>query len=69
MYTDGLTETRNAAGEMLGEKTLRTLLAGAGTHRGEVEGAKQFMLQQINRHAGEAALTDDQTLILIKHLK
>jgi len=69
MYTDGLTETRNTAGEMLGEKRLLTLLAQAGAHGNDIEGAKQFMLQQINEHAGQAALTDDQTLILIRHLK
>jgi len=69
MYTDGLSETRNVAGEMLGEQKLRALLAQAGAQTGDVGVAKQFMLQQISHHAGPAALTDDQTLILIRHIQ
>jgi serine phosphatase RsbU (regulator of sigma subunit) len=68
MYTDGLTESRSAAGEMLGEKKLRALFAEAAASRGEIAAVKDFLLQRISEHGGHAPLTDDQTLILIRHL-
>jgi serine phosphatase RsbU (regulator of sigma subunit)/anti-sigma regulatory factor (Ser/Thr protein kinase) len=69
LYTDGLTEARNAAREMLGEKRLRSLFVEAAANPGAIEMAKQFILQQINQYSGQAPLTDDQTLIVIRHLK
>jgi serine phosphatase RsbU (regulator of sigma subunit) len=68
LYTDGLSEMRNAAGEMLGEKRLLELLAGAAAGTGDTETGKQLLLQRLADYRGQAPLTDDQTLILIRHL-
>lgn len=68
LYTDGLSETRNAAGELLGDKKLLALLAEAATQTSDAESGKRFLLQRINDYGGHAPLTDDQTLILMRHL-
>ena len=69
LYTDGLTETRNAAGEMLGEKNLLAFLAGAAGQTTDAERAKKLLLEQLAAYRGGAALTDDETFILIRNQK
>ena len=68
LYTDGLTETRNAAGEMLGEKTLLQLLTQAAAHTGDAHAGKHFLLRRLADFCDHAPPTDDQTLIFIRHL-
>jgi serine phosphatase RsbU (regulator of sigma subunit) len=67
IYTDGLNETRNAGGEPLGEKKLRKLLAETVTQTRDAETGKDFLLDQLAAQRGEAALSDDQTFVLIRH--
>ena len=69
LYTDGLSEARNAGGEMLGEKQLLGFLAEAAVRTSDIEAGKRFLLQQIKDYGGHGPLTDDQTLIFIRHLK
>jgi len=67
LYTDGLSEARNAAGEMLGEKKLLQLLAQTATQTSDPHAGKHFLLGRLADFSGHASLTDDQTLILIRH--
>ena len=68
LYTDGLSETRNATGEMLGEKKLIQLLAKTATHTSDTHAGKHYLLNRLEDYRDHAPLTDDQTFILIKHL-
>ena len=67
LYTDGLSEARNAGGELLGEKKLQQLFAEAAAPARDAESAKQFLLDRLAEFRGSAPLTDDQTFVLIKH--
>lgn len=67
LYTDGLSETRNAAGEMLSEKNLLRFLAQTAAQTGEAQAGKNFLLERLADYSGHAPLADDQTLILIRH--
>jgi serine phosphatase RsbU (regulator of sigma subunit)/anti-sigma regulatory factor (Ser/Thr protein kinase) len=69
VYTDGLAETRNENGEMLGEKNLRQMLAKAAEQTHDAETGKEFVTGQLAAHRGNAPLTDDQTFIFIRHEK
>jgi serine phosphatase RsbU (regulator of sigma subunit) len=69
LYTDGLSETRNAAGEMLGEKNLLRMLAHAAAETTGASAGKDFLLGRLADFRGHTPLTDDQTLILIRHQK
>ena len=69
LYTDGLTETRNGDGEMLGDKNLLVLLAEAATQFPDAERAKNLLLARLAAYRGSAALTDDETFFLIRNQK
>jgi len=68
LYTDGLSETRNPAGEMLGDKMLFQLLAQAAAHTSDAHAGKHFLLGRLADFCDHAPPTDDQTLIFIRHL-
>jgi serine phosphatase RsbU (regulator of sigma subunit) len=68
LYTDGLTEARNRQGEFLGEIELRRLFAEAVAQTRDAEDARDFLLRRLAEFRGAAPLTDDQTLVLIRHL-
>ena len=68
LYTDGLTETRNAAGEWVGEKNLFQFLAETAAQTTTAEAGKTFLLDRLATYRGSAPLTDDQTFVLIRHL-
>jgi len=68
LYTDGLSEARNAAGEQFGEARLHQAFIDAATRTRAAESAKKLILQRVAEFCGHAALTDDQTIILIRHL-
>ena len=68
LYTDGLSETRNAAGELLGEAQLRSFFTAAVAQTSDAEAARDFLLDRLEEFRGPAALTDDQTLVLIRHV-
>jgi serine phosphatase RsbU (regulator of sigma subunit)/anti-sigma regulatory factor (Ser/Thr protein kinase) len=68
LYTDGLSELRNAAGKMLGENRLPQFLAGAAAQTSDVESGKQMLLDRLAAYRGHAPMADDQTFIYIRHL-
>jgi serine phosphatase RsbU (regulator of sigma subunit)/anti-sigma regulatory factor (Ser/Thr protein kinase) len=68
LYTDGLSEARNTAGEQFGETRLQQAFAEAAAQTHDAEAAKAVLLRRLADFRGQAALTDDQTLILIRHL-
>ena len=68
LYTDGLSEARDAAGEQFGEARLQEAFAAAAAQTRDAESAKKLLLRRLAEFRGPAALTDDQTLILIRHL-
>ena len=67
LYTDGLSETRNAAGELLGEEKLISIFTQAATQTSDTAGGKYFLLSRLNDFRDQAPMTDDQTLIFIRH--
>ncbi|HEY5044204.1 MAG TPA: SpoIIE family protein phosphatase [Verrucomicrobiae bacterium] len=67
LYTDGLSESRAAAGELLGEKNLQRLFTEAVAQTREAEAAKNSLLDKLAEFRGNAPLTDDHTFILIRH--
>jgi serine phosphatase RsbU (regulator of sigma subunit)/anti-sigma regulatory factor (Ser/Thr protein kinase) len=69
LFTDGLSETVNAAGEMLGEGRLQDFLTYTAAQTPDAAGAKNFLLQRLAEFRGHAPLTDDQTFVLIRNQK
>jgi serine phosphatase RsbU (regulator of sigma subunit)/anti-sigma regulatory factor (Ser/Thr protein kinase) len=68
LYTDGLSELRNATGEMLAENKLTRLFAEAAAQTRDVETGKQALLARLAAFRGEAPLADDQTFLFIRNL-
>jgi serine phosphatase RsbU (regulator of sigma subunit)/anti-sigma regulatory factor (Ser/Thr protein kinase) len=68
LYTDGLSDTRNADGELLGEAQLRSFFTAAVAQTSDANAARDFLLGRLAEFRGPAPLTDDQTLVLIRHL-
>jgi len=66
LYTDGLTDTRNSSGELLGESRVRQWFAEAVAQTPDAEETKNSFLQKVAAYRGPAPLTDDQTLVLIR---
>jgi len=69
LFTDGLSETRNPAGEQLGEKRLQQFLSGAAARAQNANEVKDFVLERLVEFRGTAALTDDQTFVIIRNQK
>jgi hypothetical protein len=53
---------------MLGEQNLLQFLARTATQTSDTQTGKQFLLDCVADYCGHAPLTDDQTMILIRHL-
>ena len=64
LYTDGLSETKNSTGELLGRKHVQQLAIehATDTARQLVE----LMEAEVHRHAGDAEQNDDITMLAIK---
>ncbi len=67
LYTDGLSETRAAGGELLGGERLERLLAETAAQTSDAEMGKLFLLDRLTAYRGDMALSDDQTFVLIRH--
>ena len=67
LYTDGLSETRNAAGEMLGEEKLIRIFTQAATQTSDCDSGRHFLLTRLGDFRDHTPMTDDQTLIYIRH--
>jgi len=64
LYTDGLTEARNAASEMFGESKLA---AAVGRHRKSTAAEMiSFLLGEVNAFVGDAPQADDIALVVLK---
>ncbi len=64
VYSDGLTEAQNEAGQFFGEQRLREFFTGP-----PAAGAKEtgrMLLQQVGKFIGEAPIRDDLTLVILK---
>jgi serine phosphatase RsbU (regulator of sigma subunit) len=68
LYTDGVTELRNADGEMLGGQKLQQLFAAVAAATSDAAVAKNFLLERLAAARAAAPLLDDQTFIFIRHL-
>ncbi|HEV2696302.1 MAG TPA: SpoIIE family protein phosphatase [Verrucomicrobiae bacterium] len=69
LFTDGLTETRNPTGELLGDKKLSALLAEVIHQSADADRAKKLLLEKLAAYRGGGALSDDETFILIRNQK
>ncbi len=64
LYTDGITEQPNAAGELYGEARLLKALSGGPYRRGELLGK---VLADVRRHAAGVEQADDCTQLVIRY--
>ena len=65
LYTDGLTDTRNPAGEMFGQRHLIRWL-GANAFAGHAAGGlRDRIALELNRFRGAAEMTDDQAFLVL----
>ena len=63
MFTDGIVEAKNAADEVFSDERLETLLASAPR---SAENLLDSIEQAVREHAGEAAQSDDITLLALR---
>jgi sigma-B regulation protein RsbU (phosphoserine phosphatase) len=64
LFTDGLSERANPAGELYGEQRLAGLLERAGD--GELEALKNAILADLSRYAGGQEADDDCTFLVVE---
>jgi sigma-B regulation protein RsbU (phosphoserine phosphatase) len=62
LYTDGITESMNAEGELLGTARLDAAVA----REGDAEGTVREVLESVWAFTGGSALTDDRTLLALR---
>jgi sigma-B regulation protein RsbU (phosphoserine phosphatase) len=67
VYTDGVTEAFDAAGNMFDGDLLQAYLARAP--RGSAAGIAQGVLGAVRRHAGEHPQSDDITIVTLCRVK
>jgi sigma-B regulation protein RsbU (phosphoserine phosphatase) len=64
MYSDGVTEARNAGGPMFDHGALEACIAEH--HEGSAESIKQRILAAVSAHVGDSRHDDDVTLVVVK---
>jgi len=64
LYTDGISETMNAANREFGEKRLMAVLKNSMGL--DAKGIRQSIVKAVNRHRGKAAQHDDITLVTVR---
>jgi phosphoserine phosphatase RsbU/P len=64
LFSDGITEARNHAGEEFGEARLVEFVAAR--RRETVNNIRQEIFDEVDRWTGEAEREDDQTLVILK---
>ncbi|MBN2031176.1 serine/threonine-protein phosphatase [bacterium] len=67
VYSDGITEARNAEDEFFGERRLWEFLKV--TEYLSVKEMGQHIIQEVDRFIGDAKISDDLSLIILKRLK
>ncbi len=66
VYSDGVTEAMNAAGEFFGDERLRAVLAGAGSATAEQAGMR--VLAAADAFVAGARVFDDLSLLIVKRV-
>jgi sigma-B regulation protein RsbU (phosphoserine phosphatase) len=65
LYTDGVTEAMNLAGDIFGDEQLRLLLATQASASSEA--VVQRAVYEVRVHAAAAAQSDDVTALMVKY--
>ncbi|HTG43615.1 MAG TPA: PP2C family protein-serine/threonine phosphatase, partial [Verrucomicrobiae bacterium] len=65
LYTDGLTEARNAAGEFFGQERLIRWLKKTAQMRKTAEELKEDLAGELSTFQAASALRDDQTFLIM----
>jgi serine phosphatase RsbU (regulator of sigma subunit)/anti-sigma regulatory factor (Ser/Thr protein kinase) len=65
LYTDGLTEARNAEGECFGQERLVKWLSESATRNHSAQQLSATFLQMINSFQSTTSLKDDQTFLML----
>jgi serine phosphatase RsbU (regulator of sigma subunit) len=63
LYTDGVTEAKNAQGDLFSDDRLRDAMRG---HRGSAESLAQKIVEAVQRFSGNDVQSDDLTLMVIR---
>jgi serine phosphatase RsbU (regulator of sigma subunit) len=64
LYTDGITEAMNTAGDLFGDEGLARVLT---SHHGlSVAGIRERVLREVRAFAGDAEPHDDMTMVIMK---
>jgi serine phosphatase RsbU (regulator of sigma subunit) len=63
LYTDGITEAENGAGEQFGDDRLEAAIGGPG--RSEPAGVLDAIMATVVRFRGSARQSDDMTMMLV----
>ena len=66
LYTDGVTEARDARRRLFGERRLRTIVAAHA--EGSASMIADAVMAGVRGFAGEVPLSDDLTLVVVKRL-
>ena len=64
LYTDGVTEAINEAGDLFGEKALVDVVRG---YHGDAGGLPAHVLQAVRAHEAGAAQFDDITCVAVRY--
>ena len=67
LYTDGVSEARNPAGQLLGDHELAAILNDTARATRSAEAGKNLLQQRIAAFCGPTAMADDQTFIYLRH--
>jgi serine phosphatase RsbU (regulator of sigma subunit)/anti-sigma regulatory factor (Ser/Thr protein kinase) len=65
LYTDGLTEARNATGEQFGEQRLKDWLGRAAMAGRSPSWMKDELARELEQHRANTALSDDQAFLIM----
>lgn len=66
LYTDGVTEARNSAGEMLGPEGIERALSEC---RNGAQGAVRCVTDAVSEHLGPEKASDDQTILVLEGVR
>ena len=65
LYTDGVTEARNAAGDLWGDDALETWWREATAENPTAADLKENLIESVKAFVGDAAATDDLTFLVL----
>jgi len=65
LYTDGLTEARNAEGQLFGQERLMEWLRRTAARPGKAEELKDELVAELMKFQANTSLKDDQTFVIM----